>query len=194
MSANFLIAAQRFVKFLILLNRFFKLSFKVFQHGVEFESGSFYEKTHTITSSLMKLSSSAFTTEIPSMYTCDGENVNPPLSISEVPVGTQSLALIVDDPDAPSGDWVHWLVWDIDPTTTQIAENSVPGTQGTNDFGKPAWGGPCPPSGTHRYFFKLYALDNKLELPSTVKKADLLDAMQRHILEETELVGNYQRL
>lgn len=145
--------------------------------------------------SSMKLSSSAFTTEIPSMYTCDGENINPPLTISEVPAGTLSLALIVDDPDAPGGTWVHWLVWNIDSTTTEIAENSVPAsvTQGTNDFGNAAWGGPCPPSGTHRYFFKLYALDSKLELSSTAKKADLLDAMQGHILQEAELVGNYQR-
>lgn len=145
----------------------------------------------------MKLSSPAFQNNavIPARYTCDGENVNPPLTISEVPAGTLSLALVVDDPDAPRGDWVHWLVWDIDPATAQIAENSIPipGTQGTNDFGKPAWGGPCPPSGTHRYFFKLYALDSKLELSSTAKKADLLGAMQGHILGEVELVGNYQR-
>lgn len=149
----------------------------------------------------MKLSSTAFTPSaepsfpvlIPSIYTCDGENVNPPLTISEVPAGVLSLALIVDDPDAPRGDWVHWLVWDIDPATTQIAENSVPGTQGTNDFGNAAWGGPCPPSGTHRYFFKLYALDSKLELPSTAKKADLLGAMQGHILEQTEVISTYSR-
>lgn len=135
----------------------------------------------------MKLSSTAFQNNaiIPARYTCDGVNVNPPLTISDVPAGTQSLALIVHDPDAPRGDWTHWLVWGIDSTTTTIAEDSVPAgaIQGVTDFGSAAWGGPCPPSGTHRYVFKLYALDAKLEL----------SARQGHILEEAELVGNYQR-
>jgi len=144
----------------------------------------------------MKLSSPAFQNNalIPARYTCDGENVNPPLAISEVPAGAQGLALIVDDPDASRGDWVHWLLWNIDPTVTAIAENSTPAVQGTTDFGKAAWGGPCPPSGTHRYFFKLYALDLRLELPATAKKAELLSAMRGHILEEAELVGAYKRL
>lgn len=135
----------------------------------------------------MKLTSPAFQNNavIPARYTCDGENVNPPLTISEVPAGTQSLALIVHDPDAPRGNWTHWLLWNIDPATTSIAENSVPAgaVQGVTDFGSAAWGGPCPPSGTHRYIFTLYALDAKLDL----------SAMQGHILEEAELVGNYQR-
>lgn len=141
----------------------------------------------------MQLTSSAFTDEIPSVYSCDGQNVNPPLTISGTPVESKSLALIVDDPDAPRGDWVHWVVWNIDPGTTDITENSVPGTEGTTDFGTAAWGGPCPPPGTHRYFFKLYALDTTLDLPSTSTKADLESAMQGHVLEQTELVGTYQR-
>ncbi len=141
----------------------------------------------------MRLNSSAFTTEIPAVYTCDGKNVNPPLSISEVSREAKSLALIVDDPDAPSGDWVHWLVWNIDPAATEIAENSIPGIQGTTDFGTAAWGGPCPPSGTHRYYFKLYALNIRVNLPTTAKKADLESAMQGHILQQTELISIYSR-
>lgn len=141
----------------------------------------------------MKLTSTAFTGEIPPVYTCDGQNINPPLSISEVPAEAQSLVLIVDDPDAPRGDWVHWLVWNISPATTEISENSVPGTEGTTDFGEIGWGGPCPPSGVHRYFFKLYALDTSLDLPTSTTKADLLAAMEGHILVTNELIGTYQR-
>lgn len=136
----------------------------------------------------MKLSSPVFdsNTTIPSKYTCDGENVNPPLSISNIPVGTKSLALIVDDPDAPAGTWTHWIVLNIDPSTTEIAENSVPAgaTQGTTSFGTAKWGGPCPPSGTHRYFFKLFALDSQ---PNS------LEGMDGHILGQAELVGIYKR-
>jgi len=143
----------------------------------------------------MKLSSPAFTSEIPAAYTCDGQNVNPPLTISEVPAETKSLALIMDDPDAPRGDWVHWLMWNIDPATTKISENSVPSSaiQGTTDFGTAAWGGPCPPSGTHRYVFKLYALDTPLNLAPSAKKSDLEAAMQGHVLEQTEFVSTYSR-
>lgn len=141
----------------------------------------------------MKLTSSAFTTEIPSKYTCDGENVSPPLSITDAPEDTKSFALIVDDPDAPRGDWVHWVVWNIPSSTSEITENSAPGVEGTSDFGEVGWGGPCPPSGTHRYFFKLYALDTLLDLPASTTKADLLSTMEGHILAETELMGTYKR-
>lgn len=145
----------------------------------------------------MRLSSSVFQegTFIPSRYTCDGADQNPPLSMDAVPPNAQSLVLIVDDPDAPRGDWVHWLVWNIDPSTTEVMENSVPSgaVQGQTDFGKSEWGGPCPPSGRHRYFFKLYALDTKLELPSSAQKAKLLSAMEGHILDKTTLIGTYQR-
>lgn len=145
----------------------------------------------------MKLTSPVFNNNqnIPKKYTCDGENVNPSLSIYEVPQNTKSLTLIMDDPDAPMGTWVHWTVWNIDPKTTEIAENSVPNnaTQGTTSFGKPGYGGPCPPSGTHRYFFKLYALDTTLTIPSSSDKADLEKTMEGHIFEKAELVGLYGR-
>lgn len=155
------------------------------------------ETSTSITTTDMQITSTAFehNQNIPSQYTCDGTDMNPPLQISEVPEGTQSLALIVDDPDAPRGDWVHWLVWNIDPSTTEISENSVPAgaVQGLTDFGRNDWGGPCPPSGTHRYFFKLYALDSALDLSTSAGKADLLSAMEGHILENGELIGLYER-
>jgi len=145
----------------------------------------------------MKLTSSAFENNqpIPTKYTCDGVNISPPLLISEVPVSAQSLALIVDDPDAPAGDWVHWTVFNIDPVTTQITEGSIPSgaSEGMTDFGKATWGGPCPPSGTHHYQFKLYALDTKLDLKTSAGKSDLEKAMQSHILDQTVLVGLYSR-
>lgn len=145
----------------------------------------------------MKLTSSVFehNESIPSTYTCDGRDVNPPFAISGVPEGAKSLALIVDDPDAPAGDWVHWLVWNIDPGTTEIGEGSIPdgAVQGTTDFNRTGWGGPCPPSGTHRYFFKLYALDTALNLETSAKKAELERAMEGHELERTELIGLYER-
>ncbi len=145
----------------------------------------------------MQLTSSNFNHhgKIPKKYTCDGENVNPALNIEQVPEGTKSLALVVDDPDAPAGDWVHWLVWNISPEIKKIEENSVPPSslEGTTDFGAAKWGGPCPPSGEHRYFFKVYALDDYLDLDASAVKADVLKAMEGHILEKTELVGLYQR-
>jgi len=133
---------------------------------------------------------------IPKKFTCDGENINPPLLTENVPSGTKSLALIVDDPDAPVGTWVHWVVWNIDPKDTEIKENSVPkgAQQGMNDFRKHDYGGPCPPSGTHRYFFKLYALDTMLNINPNSKKTDLEKTIQGHILEKAELIGRYQRL
>ncbi len=145
----------------------------------------------------MKLSSSAFTHDdnIPAKYTCDGENVSPPLEIIGVPPAAKSLALIVSDPDAPAGDWVHWVVFNIPPETKLIAENSVPAgaTEGTTSFGKPGWGGPCPPSGVHHYQFKLYALDTELTLSASAKKADIEKEMAQHVLDQTLLVGLYQR-
>src|SRR3989344_873103 len=117
----------------------------------------------------MNLSSPAFEHHqpIPAKYTCDGENINPLLQFSDIPDSTKSLVLIMDDPDAPAGLWVHWTIWNIDPGTAEIAENSVPpgSIEGVTSFGKPGYGGPCPPSGTHRYFFKFFALDTKLDIP-----------------------------
>lgn len=145
----------------------------------------------------MKITSSAFANNqmIPSKYTCDGGNVNPSLEISDVPKSAKSLALIMDDPDAPAGIWVHWTLWNIDPKTSEIAEHSVPpgAAQGVTSFGKPGYGGPCPPSGTHRYFFKLYALDLRLDLSEAASKAELEGAMREHILEQSELTGLYSR-
>lgn len=133
--------------------------------------------------------------EIPSKFTCDGKNVNPQLSLSKIPENAESLVLVVDDPDAPAGDWVHWLVWNIDPKTVEIEEGSVPegAVQGLNDFEKNSYGGPCPPSGTHNYQFKLYALDSKLDLIEESTKGDLEKAMESHILDQSVLVGKYSR-
>ena len=145
----------------------------------------------------MNLSSPAFehNHSIPAKYTCDGEDINPPLEFADIPAGAKSLVLIMDDPDAPAGTWAHWIVWNIDPSTAEIAENSAPlaSIEGVTSFGKPGYGGPCPPSGTHRYFFKLYAVDTKLDIPGTSEQAGLEKAMQGHILEEAELVGLYGR-
>ena len=129
---------------------------------------------------------------IPQKYTCDGNDVNPPLNIEGVPKETQSLALIVDDPDAPMGTWDHWVVWNI-PPAEKIMENSVPGTEGLNDFRRRSYGGPCPPSGTHGYFFKVYALDTRLDLSPSSRKKDVERAMKGHVIAEGELVGLYRR-
>lgn len=145
----------------------------------------------------MHLSSPAFEMNafIPAQYTCDSDNVSPPLAWSDAPADTKSFALIIDDPDAPRGTWVHWVVWNIEPATTHTIEGTPPrgSTQGVNDFGTHAYGGPCPPSGTHRYFFKLYALDTMLDLPASADKGALERAMVEHILAHTELVGRYAR-
>jgi len=129
---------------------------------------------------------------IPRKYTCDGEDLNPPLKIEDVPEGTQSLALTVDDPDAPMGTWDHWVVWNIMPAN-EIKENTVPGVEGVNDFRRHSYGGPCPPGGTHRYYFKVYALDTKLNLGANSRKKDLEKAMQEHVLAKGELIGRYSR-
>jgi Raf kinase inhibitor-like YbhB/YbcL family protein len=144
---------------------------------------------------MMKLESQSFTnnSSLPKEYTCDGENIAPALSIKNPPIGAKSLALIMDDPDAPSKTWVHWVIWNIDPSTSTIEENTKFAHSGINDFNNSGYGGPCPPSGTHRYFFKLYALDTLLELPLSTRKKDLLEAMKGHIVESTELIGLYTK-
>lgn len=143
---------------------------------------------------VLKITSPAFQeeTNIPLIYTCDGEDINPPLSIEQIPENAISLAIIVDDPDAPSGTWVHWVVWNI-PVTHFLKENEVHGQQGLNDFHKTGYNGPCPPRGVHRYFFKVYALDCLLELHTNANKSDLERAMTSHILAFGELVGLYGR-
>ena len=132
---------------------------------------------------------------IPSKYTCEGEDINPSLKIVGVPKNAKTLVLIMDDPDAPMGTWVHWLVWNMSPQTTEILENSVPtsSVEGTTSWRRTGYGGPCPPSGTHRYFFKLYALDIALNLSPQTDKAGLEKAMAGHILDKTELIGLYKK-
>ena len=145
----------------------------------------------------MEISSPAFENNhaIPKIYTCDGKNINPSLLFSNIPQRAKNLALIVDDPDAPAGTWVHWIVFNIPTTTKEIAENSVPAgsTLGITSFGKPGYGGPCPPSGTHRYFFKLYALDTIIDASRKTTKAILEAEIQGHIIDQAETIGLYQR-
>ena len=144
----------------------------------------------------MKLSSPAFENggAIPVEYTCDGADVFPILSFSDVPENAKSLALIVDDPDAPMGTWVHWLVWNIPANKTGFSKGeNITFPQGKNDFGKLDYGGPCPPSGTHRYYFKLYALDTMLDLNKGSTKKQLESAMSEHVIEEVQLMGTYTR-
>ena len=143
---------------------------------------------------LMKISSPEFgnNSSIPSKFTCEGQDINPTLSIEGVPAQTKTLALIMDDPDAPMGTWVHWVVFNI-PIDDRIEEDSVPGTPGMNTAKKLEYHGPCPPSGTHRYFFKIYALDCELDLQEGASKGALEKVMQGHILDKAELIGLYKR-
>ena len=144
----------------------------------------------------MQLTTSRFTAggPIPSRYTCDGEDVSPPLVIGGVPAGTKTLALVVDDPDAPAGVWDHWIVFNIPPEVREIPENTEPaGVHGIGTSGNTAYHGPCPPDREHRYFFKVYSLDTKLVLPEGASKKDVEQAMAGHILDQTELMGRYER-
>ena len=150
----------------------------------------------------MKLTSTAFehNGKIPSEYTCDGEDISPELMIEDVPAGTKSLALIMDDPDVPKhirpdGLWVHWVVWNIPTDTKKIAKANEPeGIQGITNFGRTGYGGPCPPDREHRYFFKLYALDISLDIPEGSTKEVLEKAMEGNIIEQTELIGLYEKI
>ena len=139
----------------------------------------------------MKLTSPAFKHNgaMPSEYTCDGEDISPELNIGDVPENAKSLALIMDDPDAPVGTWVHWVAWNMPQDTKKIAKGTEPkGAAGKNSWGRTGYGGPCPPSGTHRYVFKLYALDKTLDLKESSDKEDLEKAMQGHIIKKAELI------
>lgn len=148
----------------------------------------------------IELSSPAFDpgNTIPVAYSCDGDNISPPLQWRNVPQGTQSLALIMDDPDAPGNAWVHWVLYNIPAQTSELPENVAPadsvpggGSQGDNSWNRVDYGGPCPPSGSHRYFFKLYALDVMLDLDAGATKNQLLAAMEGHILARGELMGTF---
>jgi len=148
----------------------------------------------------MKITSSAFSDDalIPIKYTCDGDDISPPLVWSDIPENTASFVLINDDPDAPVGTWDHWILFNLEGKTTELAENvdlsKLAGVQlGRNSWRHNDYGGPCPPYGTHRYFFKLYALDMKLDLPAGSSKQDIKKAMAGHILAEAELLGRYKR-
>jgi Raf kinase inhibitor-like YbhB/YbcL family protein len=150
-----------------------------------------------------ELTSSAFkqNESIPREYTCDGSDISIPLKWKDSPAGTKSFALIADDPDAPRGTWVHWVIYNLPADTQELSAGIAHGDslqngarQGKNDFGKIGYGGPCPPSGpSHRYFFKLYALDQATNLKPKATKQQLLDAMKGHVLQETQLIGTYKR-
>lgn len=145
----------------------------------------------------MKITSTAFENNqpIPEKYTCDGSDINPPLKFEETPFNAASLVLIVSDPDAPSKVFTHWLIYNMPPSTLQILENQVPpnSMQGITDFGKTGYGGPCPPSGTHRYFFKLYSLDVILNLLEGASKEEVQNAIEDHIIDQAELIGTYSK-
>jgi len=144
----------------------------------------------------IKVTSSAFHEggNIPSKFTCDVSDTSPPLQIAGIPSNAKALVLIADDPDAPGGLFTHWLVWNIPPQTILIAEGSAPkGVQGANDFGKSGYRGPCPPPGTHRYSFKIFALDRELELRSGAKRSQVDAAMKGHVIAQGELIGRYAR-
>jgi Raf kinase inhibitor-like YbhB/YbcL family protein len=147
----------------------------------------------------MEIKSRSFNNEdrIPTRYTCDGEDINPPLDITDIPEEAETIALIMDDPDAPTGTWVHWLIWNI-PVINQgfsIDEGVEPAdaVYGTNDFDKLEYGGPCPPFGTHRYFFKVYALDRELDLEEGSSKEDLMIEIEKYMIDWAQLVGKYSK-
>ena len=150
----------------------------------------------------IKLTSKAFNEgqAIPRGYTCDGANVSPPLEWTGVPKSAKTLVIVADDPDAPAGTWVHWVLYNLPYDVIGMVENTPPietlsggGMQGTNDFQKTGYGGPCPPRGSHRYFFKIYALDSELPLKPGASKADLEPAMEGHIISQGQLIGTYRR-
>lgn len=150
----------------------------------------------------MKLTSPAFKhgKEIPIKYTCDGADISPPLEFYDTPKSAETLALVCDDPDAPVGVWDHWVIYNIPASAPRLAEGVPPEQehasgyrQGLNGWGRIGYGGPCPPRGAHRYFFKLYALDVELDLPPGAEKSDLEEAMRGHIIEQAELMGAYKR-
>ncbi len=143
----------------------------------------------------MRIASPAFEDEsdIPVQYTCDGADISPPLQIEDVPAEAVSLVLVMDDPDAPMGTWDHWVAYDIAPTTEIPEAVEELGTSGTNSWDRTGYGGPCPPSGTHRYFFQLFALDVELGWEPGADKTSVLEAIHDHILSEASLLGLYSR-
>lgn len=149
----------------------------------------------SLTDIIINVSSPAFDMgqEIPKKYTCDGENINPPLTFENFPDKTVSLALIMDDPDAPNRTFNHWVVWNIRPDIGEIKENFIPGIVGKNSYGDFNYSGPCPPSGTHRYFYKVYALNMNFQLPIETGAQELLKAMEGHVLAQGQIMGLYTK-
>lgn len=151
----------------------------------------------TINTIPMQITSFAFKNNetLPTKYTCEGENINPPLEISDTPENAKSLVLIIDDPDAPAGLWTHWTIWNIDPKTKEIKENSVPvnSKEGITSFKNTGYGAPCPPknTGVHRYFFKIYAIDKTLDLPTSTTSESLYKKIENSILDKAEIIGLY---
>ncbi len=143
----------------------------------------------------LRIASPVVDKDIPRKYTCDGENVNPPLDFNHVPPQAISLALVLDDLDAPRGTFVHWIMWNIDPGIEGLTENSIPkgAVQGMNDFKKHKYGGPCPPSRAHRYVFKVFALDTRLNLGPNSTKGDFQKAIQGHVIAEAQMISRYGR-
>ncbi|MDA8387128.1 MAG: YbhB/YbcL family Raf kinase inhibitor-like protein [Nitrospiraceae bacterium] len=150
-----------------------------------------------VTAARMSIKSPSFGSDgyIPREFSCKGKDINPPLALENVPEGAKSMALIVDDPDAPSGTWVHWVMWNIPPETGSIEAGSVPkgAVEGRNSWKKTGYGGPCPPSGVHHYFFRLYALDTMLTLGGGAQKGELEAAMKGHVIAKSELVGLFRK-
>lgn len=149
----------------------------------------------TTTTAQLVIASPAFSNNdfIPQEFTCDGDNTSPEITVAEIPAEAKSLALIVDDPDAPHGTFDHWVMWNIRPMN-RISRDTAPGIQGKNGFGKMAYGGPCPPAGdAHRYFFKVYALDTMLDVPAGADKHTVEKAMKGHIVAQGEIIGKYKR-
>ncbi|MDH4359082.1 MAG: YbhB/YbcL family Raf kinase inhibitor-like protein [Candidatus Berkelbacteria bacterium] len=155
------------------------------------------KKEVAVTETTMEITSSAFQEggAIPAKYSCKGENISPDLKIEGIPAEAKSLALIIDDPDAPAGLWTHFLLANIDPSTSTISEDSIPegAIIGANSSGEAKYDGPCPPSGTHRYYFKIFALDRTLELKSGFSRRELEEAMERHILAQGQLIGKFSK-
>jgi len=143
----------------------------------------------------LAVTSSAFKNEenIPVKYTCEGDEVSPPINVEEIPEGTKSLVIIMEDPDAPNGTFTHWLLWNIDPGTAYLDDQSIETVSGKNSAGETGYRGPCPPSGSHRYYFHVYALDNVLDLEEGAEKSELKLAMEPHIIGEGKLMGRYQK-
>jgi len=157
----------------------------------------FFQKKPVVVQQSMKLTSPAFENDqkIPALYTCDGKKIHPPFGISNVPAGTKSLVITIDDPDAPNGTFSHWVIWNIHPDAAVIREGEVPteSQEGTNSAGSAGYTAPCPPSGQHRYFFTLSALDATLGLDGKARKADVENTMRGHVMAQSLLVGVYSR-